>query len=227
MFPNIGFGAPDGYRPTDMSVTERFKTALTKRGAASFMVAALILGVVVGLAAALLVTLVQLVAKGTFSFSEWTGWGIWAVVVTVPVGMSVSWLIDQRWGPAISGGGITETMIGLGLHGGYLPTSKVLPKILATAVTLGTGGSGGREGPIAYIGASMGSSLARYTGFDHDRIRSLVAAGAGAGIGASFNAPIAGMMFAMEVILGSFAIRHLNAVVIASCGCSHHRTSRR
>jgi CIC family chloride channel protein len=216
MFPNIGFGAPDGYLPTDMSVTERFKTALTKRGAASFMVAALILGVVVGLAAALLVTLVQLVAKGTFSFSEWTGWGIWAVVVTVPVGMSVSWLIDQRWGPAISGGGITETMIGLGLHGGYLPTSKVLPKILATAVTLGTGGSGGREGPIAYIGASMGSSLARYTGFDHDRIRSLVAAGAGAGIGASFNAPIAGMMFAMEVILGSFAIRHLNAVVIAS-----------
>jgi len=199
-----------------MSVTDRFKAALRQRGAASFLVAALVLGILVGLAAALLVILVQLVTDGTLSFSDWTGWGIWAVVVTVPVGMTVSWLIDQRWGPAISGGGITETMIGLGLHGGYLPTSKVLPKIFATAATLGTGGSGGREGPIAYIGASIGSSLARYTGFDHDRIRSLVAAGAGAGIGASFNAPIAGMMFAMEVILGSFAIRHLNAVVIAS-----------
>jgi CIC family chloride channel protein len=199
-----------------MSVTDRFKAALRQRGAASFLVAALVLGILAGLAAALLVILVQLVTDGTLTFSDWTGWGIWAVVVAIPVGMTVSWLIDQRWGPEISGGGITETMIGLGLHGGYLPTSKVLPKIFATAATLGTGGSGGREGPIAYIGASIGSSLARYTGFDHDRIRSLVAAGAGAGIGASFNAPIAGMMFAMEVILGSFAIRHLNAVVIAS-----------
>ncbi|MCB1245898.1 MAG: chloride channel protein, partial [Acidimicrobiia bacterium] len=54
----------------------------------------------------------------------------------------------------------------------------------------------------------------------HDRIRSLVAAGAGAGIAASFNAPIAGMLFAMEVILGSFAIRHLNAVIIASVSAS-------
>ena len=203
-----------------MSITDRFKTALRQRGAASFLVAALVLGVLVGLAAALLVTLVEIVARGTLSYSAWTGWGIWAVVVTIPVGMTASWLIDQRWGPAISGGGITETMIGLGLHGGYLPTSKILPKIMATAATLGTGGSGGREGPIAYIGASIGSSLARYTGFDHDRIRSLVAAGAGAGIGASFNAPIAGMLFAMEVILGSFAIRHLNAVVIASVAAS-------
>lgn len=206
----------DGYRFVCMRINDTFKATLRKRGTASFLVAALVLGVLVGLAAALLVALVQLVTEGSLSFSEWTGWGIRAVVITVPVGMTASWLIDRRWGPAVSGGGITETMIGLGLHGGYLPTSKILPKIAATAATLGTGGSGGREGPIAFIGASIGSSLARYTGFDHDRIRSLVAAGAGAGIGASFNAPIAGMMFAMEVILGSFAVRHLNAVVIAS-----------
>jgi CIC family chloride channel protein len=198
-----------------MRLVDRFKAALRKRGTASFLFAAVVLGLFVGLAAALLVTLVHLVSQGTERYAEWSRLGIWVVAVTVPVGMTVSWLIDRRWGPAISGGGITETLVGLGLHGGYLPTSKVMPKIMATAATLGTGGSGGREGPIAYIGASIGSSLARYTGFDHDRIRSLVAAGAGAGIGASFNAPIAGMMFAMEVILGSFAIS-LNAVVIAS-----------
>ena len=199
-----------------MRIVESFQAVLRKRGTASFLFAAVVLGVFVGVAGALLVALVHYVSEGTKAFSTWTTWGIWAVIVTVPVGMTASWLIDRRWGPAVSGGGITETMIGMGLHGGYLPTSKILPKIAATAATLGTGGSGGREGPIAYIGASIGSSLARYTGFDHDRIRSLVAAGAGAGIGASFNAPIAGMMFAMEVILGSFAIRHLNAVVIAS-----------
>ncbi|GMQ92761.1 MAG: hypothetical protein BMS9Abin12_0238 [Acidimicrobiia bacterium] len=199
-----------------MRIVSRFKATLSKRGPASFLFAAVVLGLFVGVAAAALVSLVHLVSQGTLAFSEWSRWGVWVVAISVPVGMTASWLIDKRWGPAISGGGITETMIGLGLHGGYLPTGKIVPKILASAATLGTGGSGGREGPIAYIGASIGSSLARYTGFDHDRIRSLVAAGAGAGIGASFNAPIAGMMFAMEVILGSFAIRHLNAVVIAS-----------
>lgn len=199
-----------------MQIIDRLGTALKKRGTASFLFAAVILGLFVGVAAALLVWLIEIVRHGSTSFGEWSEWGIWVAVVTVPVGMTASWLINRQWGPGVSGGGITETMVGLGMHGGYLPTSKVFPKIAATALTLGTGGSGGREGPIAYIGASIGSSLARYTGFDHDRIRSLVAAGAGAGIGASFNAPIAGMMFAMEVILGSFAIRHLNAVVIAS-----------
>lgn len=220
MFPNVGSVAVGWVPSIEMSVTDRFKSALRQRGAASFLLAAVVLGVLVGLAAALLVILVELVTEVSLSYSDWTGWGIWAVVVTVPVGMTISWLINRRWGPGVSGGGITETMIGLGIHGGYLPTSKILPKIAATAATLGTGGSGGREGPIAYIGASIGSSLARYTRFDHDRIRSLVAAGAGAGIGASFNAPIAGMLFAMEVILGSFAIRHLNAVVIASVAAS-------
>ena len=66
------------------------------------------------------------------------------------------------------------------------------------------------------MGSAIGSSIARHTGLGEDRVRSLVAAGAGAAIGASFNAPIAGMLFAMEVILGNFAVRHLNAVVVAS-----------
>ena len=66
------------------------------------------------------------------------------------------------------------------------------------------------------IGGTIGSSFARYTRFGEDQIRSLVAAGAGAGIGASFAAPIAGMLFSLEVLLGGFAVRHLNAVVVAS-----------
>jgi chloride channel protein, CIC family len=178
--------------------------------------ASVILGVLVGLATASLAVLIEYVSRGSTWFGDWTGWGTWAFVALVPVGMVVSWLINRRFGPGISGGGVSETMVGLSVHGGYLPTKAVFPKIFATAATLGTGGSGGREGPIVYIGGIIGSKLARMAHFDHDRIRSLVAAGAGAGIGASFNAPIAGMLFAMEVILGSFAIRHLSAVVITS-----------
>ena len=199
---------------------DRLLTAVRKRGSAAFILAAVILGILVGLATAVLAWLIEGVVIATESFGDWTGWGRAAFLVTIPVGLTIAWLLNRKWGPGVSSGGVTETMVGLSLHGGYLPTRVVPAKLLATAATLGTGGSGGREGPIALIGATIGSSLSRYTNFDHDRIRSLVAAGAGAGIGASFNAPIAGMLFAMEVILGSFAIRHLNAVVIASVGAA-------
>ena len=197
-------------------LAERVREGFRKRGTTSFLIAAVVLGVVVGLATAVLAILIDGAETVTESFGEWTSWGVWAFAVTIPIGMSISWWLNERLGPGIAGGGVSETMVGLSLFGGYLPTRLIIPKMAATAATLGSGGSGGAEGPIAYIGASIGSSLARYGGFDHDRIRSLVAAGAGAGIGASFNAPIAGMLFAMEVILGSFAIRHLSAVVIAS-----------
>jgi CIC family chloride channel protein len=203
-----------------VSILEAVKNRLGSRGAAGFLVAAMVLGVLVGTATSALALLIDFVESGSSEFEQWMGWGRWAILALVPAGMSLSWLLNRKFGPGISGGGVSETMAGLSLHGGYLPTSQAVPKIIATAATLGTGGSGGREGPVVYIGAIIGSKLARITNFDHDHIRSLVAAGAGAAIGASFNAPIAGMLFAMEVILGSFAIRHLNAVVIASVGAA-------
>ncbi|MDX1449849.1 MAG: chloride channel protein, partial [Acidimicrobiia bacterium] len=83
-------------------------------------------------------------------------------------------------------------------------------------LTLGGGGSAGREGPMVQIGGAIGSSVSRRFGLGEDYVRSLVAAGAAAGIGASFNAPIAGMLFGLEVVLGSFAVRHMSAVVVAS-----------
>ena len=198
----------------------RIRALVGTRGAAVFLVAALVVGVLVGLAAALLVTLIGVVGDAAEPVREgssaWSGLGRWAAVLVLPVGIMVSYAIARRWGPGVESGGVTETMVGLSLHGGYLRTRTVASKIAATAATLGTGGSAGREGPVVQIGATIGSSLARHTRFGEDQIRSLVAAGAGAGIGASFNAPIAGMLFAMEIILGNFAIRHLNAVVVAS-----------
>jgi CIC family chloride channel protein len=102
------------------------------------------------------------------------------------------------------------------VRGGHI-RGRVGPlKLLATTATVGLGGSAGREGPIVHIGAAIGSFLSRRFNMGEDQIRSLVAAGAGAGIGASFNAPIAGMLFALEVILVSFAPRHMSSVVVAS-----------
>lgn len=180
------------------------------------MTASLVVGFLVGLGAALLVWGIQEVDALVTWLADAFGVQRWVVLAAVPAGMLASWALNERFGPGVSGGGVTETMLGVSLEAGYLPTRLIPSKILATAATIGTGGSGGREGPIVLIGGAIGSSFARYTRFGQDQIRSLVAAGAGAGIGASFNAPIAGMMFALEVILGSFAIRHLNAVVIVS-----------
>ncbi|HHC07517.1 MAG TPA: CBS domain-containing protein [Actinobacteria bacterium] len=187
----------------------------SSRGTASFLLASLVLGVLVGFGAAALVGAIELVRR-LVDLADDVVPRPWLFVVSVPVGMLVSWLLDRRFGPGVAGGGVSEVMTGLTLESGYLPTRLVPTKIAATAATIGSGGSGGREGPIVLIGGAIGSSFARYTRFGQDQIRSLVAAGAGAGIGASFNAPIAGMLFAMEVVLQSFAVRHLNAVVVVS-----------
>lgn len=218
--PDCAVKPPGQYCADVKGMLQRLQGLSQNRSGASFLLAAVVLGVLVGFAAALLAWGIDGFEHLTRELAEWTTWQRGVFFATIPVAILLSWILNRIWGPGVSGGGVTDTMMGLSLHGGYLPTRIAPTKLLATAAVLGSGGSGGREGPIVAIGATIGSSLARYTGFDHDRIRSLVAAGAGAGIGASFNAPIAGMLFAMEVILGSFAIRHLNAVVIASVGAA-------
>ena len=199
-----------------MTAQTTAQTGSRARGNTAFLAASLLLGILVGLGASALVWAIAAVARGVFETDQLFGFGRWMVVLSIPAGLLVSWGLNRRFGPGVSSGGVTETMVAVNLEGGYLPTRLIPTKILATAATLGTGGSGGREGPIVAIGGAIGSSFSRYTRFGLDQIKSFVAAGAGAGIGASFNAPIAGMMFALEVILSSFAIRHISAVVVTS-----------
>ncbi len=185
--------------------------------AGGFLGIALVVGIAVGLGAAALVYALEgvdwarerIVADG-FSGSHW------GYVITVPLGMLAAWYIARRWAPEVGGDGVPEVAAALAVRGGYLSTKSIPLKIAATSLTLGGGASAGREGPIVQIGGAIGSSIARHTGLGEDQVRSLLAAGAAAGIGASFNAPIAGMLFALEVILGSFAVKHMSAVVLAS-----------
>lgn len=138
------------------------------------------------------------------------------IFVTVPIGFIVAWWIARRFAPEVAGDGVPAATEALMVRGGHI-RGRVAPlKLIATSFTVGLGGSAGREGPIVQIGAAVGSWISRRFHLGEDQVRSLVAAGAGAGIGASFNAPIAGMLFALEVILVSFAPRHMSAVVIAS-----------
>ena len=182
-----------------------------------FLGLALLVGVLVGGGAALLIEVISWMERAVgWAANEATDVGRYALLVSVPLGLLGAWWIAHRFAPEVAGDGVPEATIGLAVHAGYLPTRGVPFKILATALTLGGGGSAGREGPIVQIGATIGSSIARRARMGEDQIRSLVAAGAGAAIGASFNAPIAGMLFAMEVLLRAFSVRHLSAVVVAS-----------
>ncbi|MBT8247702.1 MAG: chloride channel protein [Acidimicrobiia bacterium] len=187
-----------------------------RAGAAAFLTLAVLVGILVGFSSALLIWSIDLVEDGVAELAEALSLGDAVFLISVPIGILVAFLIARRFAPEAEGDGVPAAMAALVVRGGRLRLRSWFTKIAATAATLGAGGSAGREGPIVQIGATVGSVAGRYTKQGEDKMRSLVAAGAGAGIGASFNAPIAGMLFAMEVILGNFGLRHLNVVVITS-----------
>lgn len=141
----------------------------------------------------------------------------WQVVLVPTLGGLVVGVLVSRVVPEASGGGVVSTMESIAIHSGRLRRRVPLGGTLATSIALGTGASGGREGPIVLIGGAIGSVVGRAVPLDEDRTRSLVAAGAAAGIGATFNAPIGGMLFAIEVLLGGIRrAGSLQVVVVAS-----------
>ena len=130
-------------------------------------------------------------------------------------GLLVGWL-TYRFAREAKGHGVPEVMEAVALRGGRIRPRVTVIKALASSICIGSGGSVGREGPIVQIGSALGSMLGQILRLGDDRIRSLVGCGAAGGIAATFNAPIAGAMFALEVILGEFGVGHFAPVVLAS-----------
>ena len=114
------------------------------------------------------------------------------------------------------GHGVPEVMEAVALRSGIIRKRVVFIKSLASAICIGTGGSVGREGPIVQIGSAIGSTIGQEFKVSADRIRTLVGCGAAAGIAATFNAPIAGSMFALEIVLGDFGLATFSPIVISS-----------
>jgi CIC family chloride channel protein len=114
------------------------------------------------------------------------------------------------------GHGVPEVMYAVARRGGRIPPQVAGVKALASALCIGGGGSVGREGPIVQIGSALGSTLGSVVRVAEGRMRVLVACGAAGGIAATFNAPLAGVFFAMELILRDFTAQAFGMVVLAS-----------
>ena len=117
----------------------------------------------------------------------------------------------------VCGYGLPNFLKTVNLGRGRLAKRNIWLKIVAPAITIGTGGSAGQEGPIATIGGTIGQIVADFFSLGHNKVRLLIACGVAGGIAATFNAPIAGVFFALEIIMmGDIALATFTPVVISS-----------
>ncbi|MDJ0785524.1 MAG: chloride channel protein [Myxococcota bacterium] len=141
----------------------------------------------------------------------------WQRVIWVPAlgGLIVGPLV-WFFAREAKGHGVPEVMEAVALRGGIMRTRVVVAKTLASALSIGSGGSVGREGPIVQIGSAIGSVIGQWLRVPPRQLRTIVGCGAAAGISATFNAPIAGALFAVEVIVGDFAVTQFSPIVISA-----------
>lgn len=136
--------------------------------------------------------------------------------VVTGAGVAVAWWIMRTIGRGHDGMNVPDVQLAVARRGADLPIRPALARTLASAITIGSGGSAGSEGPVVVLGAALGSVLGRAFHAASSRTTVLVACGAGAAISAAFNAPLAGAFFALEEIVGTFAGTSFAPVVVAS-----------
>lgn len=143
----------------------------------------------------------------------------WFIVVPV-LGALLGGPVIAWFAAEAKGHGVPEVMQALIQRGGRIRPRVAVAKILASALCIGTGGSAGREGPIVQVGSTLGSAMGQWLKLSDERIKNLVACGAAAGIAATFNAPLAGIIFSLEVLLCELQVAVFGNVVIAAVASS-------
>ncbi len=142
--------------------------------------------------------------------------GFWFVALVPVVGGLLYGPLIHVFAREARGHGVPEVMMAVADRGGRIRPRVAVVKSLASALCIGSGGSVGREGPIVQIGSAFGSTIGQVTRVSEHRLRILVACGAAGGVSATFNAPIAGVFFALELILRDFEADSFGVVVLAS-----------
>ncbi len=184
----------------------------------SLVVTAIVVGILAGLAAVAFDTAVHAADRFVGGLSDRIG-GPAAVLATILIpalgGLAVAPIVT-RWAPDARGSGIPHVMVAVSNLGGRVSRGLLAWRPIATVISVGSGGSLGTEGPVVQLGAALASTLSRWWRLNDERRRNLVAVAAAGGIAATFNAPIAGVLFALEVILGQFQGRYFASVVIGA-----------
>ncbi|MFQ5551215.1 MAG: chloride channel protein [Gemmatimonadales bacterium] len=185
------------------------------------VVVAVIIGLLGGISAVgfrLLIRLLNEVAwrEGQYTLSYLAALPVWWKVAAPAVGGALVGTITYYFAREARGHGVPEVMEAVALSGGRIRPRVVVAKLFASGVSIASGGSVGREGPIVQIGAALGSTIGQWLRVNEGRLRTLVGCGAAAGIAGTFNAPIAGALFAVEIILGDFGVMQFSPIVISS-----------
>src|SRR6202051_1029690 len=187
---------------------------------------ALVIGIVTGFGAVIFRALIGLIHNifflGRFAVaydaSQFTAvghWGPLAILVPVIGGLGVTFLVSN-FAPEAKGHGVPEVMDAIYYKGGKIRPVVAVVKSLASALSIGSGAAVGREGPIIQIGSALGSTLGQIVRMPAGQRIILVAAGAGAGIASTFNTPIGGVMFAIELMMPEVSVLTFLPVAIAT-----------
>jgi CIC family chloride channel protein len=187
---------------------------------------ALIVGCVTGLGAVVFRALIGLVHNLLFLgqlsfvydsnlFTPPSPWGAWVILVPVIGGIGVTFIVST-FAPEAKGHGVPEVMDAIYYNRGVIRPVVAVAKSLASALSIGSGAAVGREGPIIQIGSALGSTLGQVIRMAMGQRIILVAAGAGAGIAATFNTPIGGVLFATELMLPEISVNTFLPVALAT-----------
>ena len=188
---------------------------------------AIVTGVLAGFGGIIFYKMIQLVEvrlfnspAGLFGLSnliDLQGWQRYVIIPVIPAvgGLVVGW-ITIKLAPDSSGEGVPMVIESVAKKGGILNPFLAITKLITSAVSIGSGGAGGREGPVIAIGGAIGSSVGQVFRLNEEQMKSLVGCGAAAGLAAVFNAPIGGALFAMEVVIGSFNMQTFSPIIISS-----------
>lgn len=141
---------------------------------------------------------------------------VWLLFVGPVVGMAITGILVRLFAGEAKGHGVPQVMRALIEKGGQIPARVGLTKVAASIATVASGGSAGTEGPIVQIGATAGSVIGQRIGVDREQMMTLVGCGAAAGISAIFNAPIAGVFFALEILLRDFSMKTFTPIVVSA-----------
>ncbi len=197
----------------------------------SLCLLAIVVGVVTALGAVAFRALIA-VFHNAFFLGKWSWsydanlhtpagpWGFWVILVPVAGAVGVVFLV-KNFAPEAKGHGVPEVMDAIYYKKGIIRPLVAVVKSLASALSIGSGGSVGREGPIIQIGSSLGSTVGQIFRMPAWQRITLIAAGAGSGIAATFNTPIGGVLFAAEIMLHEVSVWTLVPVVISTATATY------